>query len=86
MLYRGITNSSSGLDQGRDWLDIRRSITDEQIRDVHILYRALWPIETDILQLLPKPDGRPRAVYTGSLHPMAIMEFGARLRRSTSAS
>lgn len=74
MLYRAITNIL-GLDQGRDWLDIRRSITDEQIRDVHILYRALWPIETDILQLLPKPDGRPRAVYTGSLHPMAIMEF-----------
>lgn len=73
-LFRGVTNIL-GLDQGRDWLDIRKGITEEQIRDVHVLYRALWPIETDILQLLPKPDGRPRAVYTGSLHPMAIMEF-----------
>jgi hypothetical protein len=74
MLYRGITDIL-GLDQGRDWLEVRRSITDEQIREVHVLYRALWPIETDILQLLPKPDGRPRAVYTGSLHPVAIMEL-----------
>lgn len=74
MLYRGITNIL-GLDEDRDWLDIRRSITDDHIRDVHVLYQALWPIETDILQLLPKPDGRPRAVYTGSLHPQAIMEF-----------
>ncbi|MDH3031448.1 DUF4238 domain-containing protein [Methylobacterium fujisawaense] len=74
MLYRGI-ETILGLDQGRDWLEIRRSITDEHIRDVHSLYRSLWPIETDILQLLPKPDGRPRAVYTGLLHPMAITEF-----------
>lgn len=74
MLYRGVTNIL-GIDQGRDWLEIRRGLTDEQIRDVYVLYRALWPIETDILQLLPKPDGRPRAVYTGALHPVAMMDF-----------
>lgn len=74
MLYRGVA-SILGLDKGRDWLEVRRGITDEQIREVHVLYRALWPIETDILKLLPKPDGRPRAVYTGSLHPVAIMDF-----------
>ena len=64
-----------GLDKGLDWLGVRRAITDDKIRDVHGIYKTLWPIETDILQLLPKPDGRPRAVYTGSLHPQAIMEF-----------
>ena len=74
MLCRGIINIL-GLDQGRDWLDIRRSVTEEHIREVHVLYRALWPIETDLLQLLPKPDGRPRAVYTGLLHPTAVKEF-----------
>lgn len=74
MLYSGVMDIL-GLNKGRDWLEVRRGITDEQIRDVHLLYRALWPIETDILQLLPKPDGRPRAVYTGTLHPAAIMEF-----------
>lgn len=74
MLYRGITDIL-GLDKGCDWLEVRRAITDEHIREVHVLYRALWPIDTDILQLLPKPDGRPRAVYTGSLHPAAIMDF-----------
>lgn len=74
MLYRGITDIL-GLDKGRDWLEVRRAITDDHIREVHVLYRALWPTDTDILQLLPKPDGRPRAVYTGSLHPAAIMDF-----------
>lgn len=73
-LYRAITDIL-GLEKGRDWLEVRRSVTDDNIRDVHGIYKTLWPIETDILQLLPKPDGRPRAVYTGSLHPAAIMDF-----------
>lgn len=73
-LHRAITEIL-GLDKGRDWLEVRRSITDDNIRDVHGIYKTLWPIETDILQLLPKPDGRPRAVYTGSLHPAAIRDF-----------
>ena len=30
---------------------------------------------TDLLQLLPKPDGIPRAVYTGAIHPTTITEF-----------
>jgi len=43
-------------------------LTDDQIREVYFLYEVLWPLETDLLSLLPKPDGRPRAVYTGRLH------------------
>jgi hypothetical protein len=40
-----------------------------------VLYGDLWPEDTDLLQLLPKPDGRPRAVYTGSIHPDAITDY-----------
>src|SRR3546814_12228756 len=47
MLYRGVTEIL-GLDQDRDWLEVRRGITDDHIREVHVLYRALWPIETEI--------------------------------------
>ena len=39
------------------------------------LYEALWPLETDLLALLPKRDGKMRSVYTGVLHPKLIMEF-----------
>jgi hypothetical protein len=31
--------------------------------------------ETDLLALLPKPDGEARAVYTGSIHPSSITDF-----------
>lgn len=74
ILQRGIL-SILGMDAGKDWIAVRRDLTEEQIRKVYSLYEALWPLETDLLSLLPKPDGRPRAVYTGSLHPQSINEF-----------
>lgn len=74
VLHRGIL-SILNMDAGKDWTAVRRDLTEEQIREVYFLYEALWPLETDLLSLLPKPDGRPRAVYTGSLHPQSIVEF-----------
>lgn len=74
MLYNGIVNVL-GLGEEKDWVRIRRDLTDEKISEVYLLYEALWPIETDLLQLLPKPEGIARAVYTGSIHPTTITEF-----------
>ncbi|WP_327196048.1 DUF4238 domain-containing protein [Sphingomonas sp. ERG5] len=75
LLHRAIV-TILGLDQGKDWVAVRRDLTDDQIKEVYFLYESLWPLETDLLALLPKPDGRPRAIYTGSLHPQSIIEFG----------
>jgi hypothetical protein len=74
MLQNGIVNVL-GLKQEKDWVRVRRDLTDEQISKIYLLYEGLWPRETDLLQLLPKPDGIARAVYTGSIHPTAITEF-----------
>jgi len=74
MLQNGIVNVLR-LDEGKDWTQVRRDVTDEQISKIYHLYEALWPLETDLLQLLPKPDGNARAVYTGSIHPTTIIEF-----------
>jgi len=74
MLYNGILGVLK-LEQGKDWVRVRRDLTDEQISRIYSLYEALWPLETDLLQLLPKPDGIARAIYTGSIHPAAITEF-----------
>ncbi|GGE76304.1 hypothetical protein GCM10007285_00010 [Stappia taiwanensis] len=59
----------------KDWDTIRREMTDDKIARMYRLYEALWPLETDLLALLPKPDGKMRSVYTGSLHPKLILEF-----------
>lgn len=63
------------LNNGKNWLAVRRDLTDEQISKIYLLYEALWPLETDLLALLPKPDGRSRAIYTGPIHPEAIADF-----------
>ncbi|MDE1570329.1 DUF4238 domain-containing protein [Aquabacter sp. P-9] len=74
MLQNGIVRIL-GLDAEKDWTQIRREITDEKIKEIYFLYEALWPLETDLLALLPKPDGVARAVYTGSIHPSSITDF-----------
>jgi len=74
MLQNGIVNVL-GLDSEKDWVQIRRELTDDKISKIYHLYEALWPLETDLLALLPKPDGVPRAVYTGSIHPSSITDF-----------
>ncbi|WNB76064.1 DUF4238 domain-containing protein [Methylomonas koyamae] len=56
-----------GLDAGKTWLDVRREITEEQIARIYRFYSFLWPRETDIYSLLPKSDGKFRALYTGVL-------------------
>ncbi len=61
-----------GLDAGKTWLDVRRDITEEQIARIYRFYSHLWPRETDIYSLLPKPDGRFRALYTGVLDVRVI--------------
>ncbi|WP_299346513.1 DUF4238 domain-containing protein [uncultured Maritalea sp.] len=73
MFMNGIENL---LDLGgKDWDDLRREMTDEKIVKLYRIYEGLWPRETDLLSLLPKPDGTFRSVYTGSLHPKLISEF-----------
>ena len=74
MLQNGIVNVLE-LESGKDWVQIRRELTDEKISKIYNLYEALWPLETDLLALLPKPDGEARAVYTGSIHPSSINDF-----------
>jgi uncharacterized protein DUF4238 len=61
-----------GLDAGKTWLDVRREITEEQIAKIYGFYSVLWPRETDIYSLLPKSDGRFRALYTGTLDVRVI--------------
>lgn len=71
MLYTGISKIL-GLAEDRDWATVRREITDENIKEVYGIYDALWPRETNLLAMLPKPDGLARGIYTGFLHPSFI--------------
>ena len=74
-LFRGI-NDILEVRPDQDWTDLRKSITDEKISKIYSVYAALWPLETDLLALLPKPDGTARAVFTGMLDAVKITEVG----------
>lgn len=62
-----------GLNAGRSWEDVRRELSDEQVKRIHTTYAALWPKDTNIADLLPRPDGRVfRALYVGIIDPRTI--------------
>jgi len=71
VLYRGIYDIL-GFNDGKTWDDVRTELSDDQVARIHNLYWSLWPIETDIFSLLPKPDNTLRVVYTGLLDPRVI--------------
>lgn len=64
-----------GLSTNKSWDDVRRELDNEQVKNIHELYEYLWPIDTDITSLLPKPDMCLRALYTGLIDPRAISQF-----------
>ena len=72
--YNGIENIL-GFNRGKTWDDIRRELSNDQVAEMHRLYGTLWPIDTDILSLLPKPDKTLRALYTGMLDPRMVKAF-----------
>jgi len=64
-----------GIAEGKNWEEVRRELTDEKIAEIHKVFRVLWPPDTDLISLLPKPDGRLRALYTGIIDPRMVIEY-----------
>ncbi|MDR7121677.1 DUF4238 domain-containing protein [Rheinheimera soli] len=61
-----------GLDSGNTWVDVRRKLASDQIKQIYEFYAVLWPRETDIYSLMPKSDGKFRGLYTGLLDARTI--------------
>jgi hypothetical protein len=52
---------------------VRRELSDEQVAAIHKAFRSLWPEDTDLSELLPRPKkGRFRAVYLGTSDPRTV--------------
>lgn len=66
--FRAI-NAILGTDSGKEWNDVRRELDEDKVKRIHELYGYTWPVDTDIFELLPKPDGQTRALYAGNLDP-----------------
>lgn len=75
LILFGQINEILGLNEGKEWEDIRRELSDEQVKDIHQAFGDLWPPETDIIALLPKSDGKIRALYNGVIDVRTITQY-----------
>ncbi|MDO9566070.1 MAG: DUF4238 domain-containing protein [Candidatus Desulfaltia sp.] len=74
MFYKIIANILCLTKKGRTWEDVRRELSDEQVKDIHKAFGCLWPKETNVVDLLPRPDQKVlRALYTGLVDPRTII-------------
>ncbi|PCJ43842.1 MAG: hypothetical protein COA71_00345 [SAR86 cluster bacterium] len=64
-----------GLTGYKTWEDVRREFNEEHVKQIHEHFSFLWPADTDLISLLPKPDNTFRALYTGIIDPRVITEF-----------
>lgn len=72
LFFYDIVTGILGLDRHGpfDWDDARKNLTDEKVAEIHQAVAALWPPDTDLMSLLPRPDSRVlRALYTGLIDP-----------------
>lgn len=62
-----------GLDKGKTWEDVRRDLNNMQVKEIHEAFGSLWPKDTEITSLLPRPDQNiSRGIYLGTVDPRTI--------------
>jgi hypothetical protein len=62
-----------GLDEGATWQHVQRNLSDEQVRRIHRVFAGLWPEDTDLASLLPRPNPKVlRSVYLGFSDPRTV--------------
>jgi hypothetical protein len=62
-----------GLDKGKTWEDVRRDLSDNQVKKIYEAFGSLWPSDTEIANLLPQPDPIiSRGLYLGTVDPRTI--------------
>lgn len=74
-LIRGISNILQLDGSDAAWLHVRRTLSADQVSRIHKLHAALWPTDTQLVDLLPSPQSkRSRALYLGPLDARTLSE------------
>lgn len=62
-----------GLSHGASWKDVRCNLSDEHVKRIHQVFASLWPEDTDLASLLPRPNPNVlRSVYMGISDPRTV--------------
>lgn len=73
LMFCGAVQDILGLNSGKTWDDVRRELSDEQVKCIHEAFGSLWPEDTDLSELLPRARiGTFRAVYLGVSDPRTV--------------
>ena len=79
-MFYDIVCNILGINAGKTWDDVRAELSNAQVKAIHEAYGALWPIDTVLTELLPRPNKRvSRAVYAGIIDPRSITFFATSL-------
>jgi len=62
-----------GITRGKNWDDIKRELSPDQVRKIYEVVGQLWPPGTDATAALPQPNSSLRALYMGDVTPRALM-------------
>ncbi|GKS74871.1 hypothetical protein AVME950_08265 [Acidovorax sp. SUPP950] len=74
-LIRAIKNILQLDGSDASWLRMRRTLSDEQVSRIYKVQAALWPRDTQLIDLLPSPQRRrSRALFMGSIDPRFLSE------------
>jgi len=71
-LVNGIIDIFS-LNKEKDWTEIKKKISKDHIKELYKLIAWLWPPDTNIASLLPKPENKLRSLYLGFMHPESVL-------------
>lgn len=60
--------------KNKTWDEMKNSLTEDKVKELYTVIAWLWPLKTNIAQLLPKPDKTLRGLYTGDTRPQDILQ------------
>lgn len=72
LLFFDIVTNILGVNKSGelDWGHVRKNLTNDKIADIYKAIADLWPPDTDLFALLPRPDHNVlRALFTGVIDP-----------------
>lgn len=73
LMFCNTVQSILGLSDGANWEDVRRNLSDEQVKSIHSAFASLWPEDTDLASLLPRANPKVlRSVYMGFSDPRTV--------------
>jgi len=73
LMFCRVVQDILGLESGKTWDDVRRELSDQQVKLIHERFASLWPEDTELVDLLPRPKkGTFRAVYLGACDPRTV--------------